>query len=46
MNQAMRRSERWRKMKLAGKTEDDIKASFEQETAMKILAGKAKSIRL
>jgi penicillin-binding protein 1A len=36
MNQAMRRSERWRKMKLAGKTEDDIKASFEQETTMKI----------
>jgi penicillin-binding protein 1A len=40
MNQAMRRSERWRKMKLAGKTEDDIKASFEQETAMKIFSWK------
>jgi penicillin-binding protein 1A len=40
MNQAMRRSERWRKMKLAGKTEDDIKASFEQETGMKIFSWK------
>ena len=40
MDQAMRRSERWRKMKLAGKTEDDIKASFEQETAMKIFSWK------
>jgi penicillin-binding protein 1A len=40
MDQAMRRSERWRKMKLAGKTEDDIKASFEQKTAMKIFSWK------
>ena len=40
MDQAMRRSERWRKMKIAGKTEDDIKASFEQETAMKIFSWK------
>ena len=40
MDQAMRRSERWRKMKLAGKTEDDIKASFTQETAMKIFSWK------
>jgi penicillin-binding protein 1A len=40
MNQAMRRSERWRKMKLAGKTEEDIKASFDQETAMKIFSWK------
>ena len=40
MDQAMRRSERWRKMKLAGKTEDDIKASFAQETAMKIFSWK------
>ena len=40
MNQAMRRSERWRKMKIAGKTEDDIKASFKQETAMKIFSWK------
>ena len=40
MNQAMRRSERWRKMKLAGETEDDIKASFEQKTAMKIFSWK------
>jgi penicillin-binding protein 1A len=40
MNQAMMRSERWRKMKLAGKTEDDIKASFDQETAMKIFSWK------
>lgn len=40
MNQAMRRSERWRKMKLAGKTEDNIKASFEQKTAMKIFSWK------
>ena len=35
MDQAMMRSERWRKMKLAGKTVDEIKASFEQKTAMK-----------
>ena len=40
MDQAMRRSERWRKMKLAGKTEVDIKASFSQETAMKIFSWK------
>lgn len=40
MNQAMMRSDRWRKMKLAGKTEDDIKASFDQETAMKIFSWK------
>ena len=40
MNQAMVRSERWRKMKLSGKTEDDIKASFDQETAMKIFSWK------
>jgi len=40
MNQAMMRSERWRKMKLAGKTEDDIKASFGQKTAMKIFSWK------
>ena len=40
IDQAMRRSERWRKMKIAGKTEDDIKASFEQETAMKIFSWK------
>ena len=40
MEQAMRRSERWRKMKLAGKTEDDIKASFEEKIAMKIFSWK------
>ena len=40
MDQAMRRSERWRKMKLAGKTEEDIKESFEQKTAMKIFSWK------
>ena len=40
MNQAMRRSERWRKMSLAGKTEEDIIASFEQKTAMKIFSWK------
>ena len=40
MDQAMMRSERWRKMKLAGKTENDIKASFEEETAMKIFSWK------
>ncbi|MEC8238660.1 MAG: transglycosylase domain-containing protein, partial [Bacteroidota bacterium] len=40
MEQAMRRSERWRKMRLAGKTEDDIKASFEEKTAMKIFSWK------
>ena len=40
MGQAMMRSERWRKMKLAGKTEDEIKASFEQKTAMRIFSWK------
>ena len=40
MDQAIRRSERWRKMKLAGKKEEDIKASFEQKTAMKIFSWK------
>ena len=40
MEQAMRRSERWRKMRLAGKTEDDIKASFKEKTAMKIFSWK------
>ena len=40
MEQAMRRSERWRKMRLSGKTEDDIKASFEEKTAMKIFSWK------
>ena len=40
MEQAMKRSERWRKMKLAGKTEGDIKASFEEKTAMKIFSWK------
>ena len=40
IEQAMRRSERWRKMKLTAKTEDDIKASFEEKTAMKIFSWK------
>ena len=40
MGQAMMRSERWRKMKLAGKMEDEIKASFEQKTAMRIFSWK------
>ena len=40
MGQAMMRSERWRKMKLAGKTEDEIIASFEQKTAMRIFSWK------
>ena len=40
MGQAMIRSERWRKMKLAGKMEDEIKASFEQKTAMRIFSWK------
>ena len=40
MGQAMMRSERWRKMKLAGKTEDEIKASFKRKTAMRIFSWK------
>ena len=40
MGQAMMRSERWRKMKLGGKTEEEIKASFEQKTAMRIFSWK------
>ena len=40
MDQAMMRTERWRKMKLAGKTKDEIKLSFEQKTAMKIFSWK------
>ena len=40
MDQAMKRSERWRKMKLAGQTEEEIKASFKEKTAMKIFSWK------
>ena len=40
MGQAMKRSERWRKMKLAGQTEEEIKASFKEKTAMKIFSWK------
>jgi penicillin-binding protein 1A len=40
LEQAMKRSERWRKMKLAGKTEDEIKDAFEEKTAMKVFSWK------
>ena len=40
MNQAMKRSSRWRKMKKNGKTEKEIRASFKQKTAMKIFSWK------
>ena len=35
---AMRRSERWRKMKISGKSEEEIFASFEKEVPMSIFS--------
>ncbi|MEH6536944.1 MAG: transglycosylase domain-containing protein [Psychroserpens sp.] len=40
MNSGMRRSERWRVMKLAGKSENDIRDSFEKPVRMSIFAWK------
>ncbi|MDG5491165.1 penicillin-binding protein 1A [Psychroserpens sp. SPM9] len=40
MNSSMKRSERWRVMKAQGKSEKDIKASFEKPTQMSIFAWK------
>ncbi|TXE19038.1 penicillin-binding protein [Psychroserpens burtonensis] len=40
MNSGMRRSERWRVLKLAGKSEKEIKASFQIPTQMSIFAWK------
>jgi penicillin-binding protein 1A len=40
LNSAMRRSERWRVMKAAGKSDKDIRASFDKPTAMSIFAWK------
>ncbi len=37
---AMKRSNRWRKMKKAGKSEKEIKASFQKETEMKVFSWK------
>jgi len=40
LKNAMRRSERWRKMKKAGNSEKEIIASFKEKTAMKIFSWK------
>nr|WP_321246638.1 transglycosylase domain-containing protein [uncultured Psychroserpens sp.] len=40
MNSGMRRSERWRVLKLAGKSEKEIRASFQKPTQMSIFAWK------
>jgi penicillin-binding protein 1A len=40
LEQAMKRSERWRKMKAAGKTDKEIKASFTKEAKMSIFSWK------
>ncbi|MFT5256040.1 MAG: penicillin-binding protein 1A [Candidatus Paceibacteria bacterium] len=40
MNSGMRRSERWRVLKLAGKSDKEIKASFQIPTQMSIFAWK------
>ena len=40
VNSAMRRSERWRKMKKAGKKEKEIIASFDEKVKMKIFSYK------
>lgn len=40
MNQAMKRSDRWRRMKLHGKSEKEIKASFKEKTEMRIFSWK------
>ncbi len=40
MLSAMKRSERWRKMKAAGLSEEDIKSSFYVETPMKLFSWK------
>ena len=40
INRAMRVSERWRKMKEAGKSEKEIKASFDEPTEMRVFSWK------
>ena len=40
MLSAMKRSDRWRKMKLSGVSEKDIKASFDVETPMRVFSWK------
>ncbi len=43
-NAAMRRSDRWRILKRQGKTEDQIVASFKEETKMRIFSWKGSDI--
>ena len=43
MNQAMRTSERWRKMKAEGKSEEDIRASFTKKTEMTVFDWKSET---
>lgn len=43
MNSAMRRSDRWREMKNAGKSEEEIIKSFNTETRMRIFSWTAKN---
>jgi penicillin-binding protein 1A len=40
MNQAMKRSNRWKRMKKAGKTEKEIRASFDIKTDMSVFSWK------
>jgi penicillin-binding protein 1A len=46
MNSAMKNSERWRIMSINGKSDAEIKQSFDVPAKMKISLGKAKEIRL
>jgi len=40
LEQAMKRSNRWRRMKIHGKSEEEIRASFKEKTAMKVFSWK------
>ncbi|WP_299523068.1 transglycosylase domain-containing protein [uncultured Lutibacter sp.] len=40
MEQAMKRSNRWKRMKINGASEKDIKASFQEKTTMKVFSWK------
>ncbi len=44
INSAMRRSERWRKMKASGAKEKEIRASFDKKIAMKIFTWKGTGV--
>lgn len=46
MQRSMRRSERWRLMKKAGKSDKDIQASFNKPTKMKVFSWKAPNLEI